>query len=139
MKKKNNFAVQRRDKTRKKESKFWSILKGQAAEFCRETGFHGYKYISQSQRSKPERYVQILRSQFFVLMRYLVFFNTLTTRRDSDSFDTAIHTVRILEREIIYLQNDFSNDISLLNCTEEKDLNECNKMEISRKLNDDKR
>ncbi|KAG7203400.1 hypothetical protein KM043_013468 [Ampulex compressa] len=37
------------------ESKCWGILKKQAGEFCRETGLHGYKYIGQSQRSKPER------------------------------------------------------------------------------------
>ncbi|EFN89774.1 Sodium channel protein Nach [Harpegnathos saltator] len=40
--------------------KLWSILKKQAAEFCRETGLHGYKYISQTQRSKTERIVWAL-------------------------------------------------------------------------------
>jgi len=38
-------------------AKCWNILKRQAAEFCRNTGLHGYKYISQTQRSKTERYV----------------------------------------------------------------------------------
>lgn len=40
----------------------WNILKKQAAEFCSNTGLHGYKYISQTQRPKTERYVEI--SQF---------------------------------------------------------------------------
>lgn len=35
----------------------WNILKRQAGEFCRNTVLHGYKYISQTQRSKTERYV----------------------------------------------------------------------------------
>lgn len=39
------------------EANCWSILKRQAAEFCRETGLHGYRYISQTQRTKMERYV----------------------------------------------------------------------------------
>lgn len=46
-----------RDKVSYENVKCWSILKKQAAEFCRETGLHGYKYISQTQRSKAERYV----------------------------------------------------------------------------------
>ncbi|XP_011860453.1 PREDICTED: sodium channel protein Nach-like isoform X2 [Vollenhovia emeryi] len=36
-------------------AKGWNILKRQAAEFCRNTGLHGYKYIAQIQRSKTER------------------------------------------------------------------------------------
>lgn len=38
-------------------AKCWNILKRQAAEFCCKTVLHGYKYISQTQRSKTERYV----------------------------------------------------------------------------------
>ncbi|XP_014478704.1 PREDICTED: sodium channel protein Nach-like [Dinoponera quadriceps] len=42
------------------EPKLWNILKRQAAEFCRETGLHGYRYISQTQRSKTERITWVL-------------------------------------------------------------------------------
>ncbi|XP_029163226.1 sodium channel protein Nach-like [Nylanderia fulva] len=35
----------------------WSILKKQAAEFCSNTGLHGYKYISQTERPKAERII----------------------------------------------------------------------------------
>ncbi|XP_011640247.1 sodium channel protein Nach-like isoform X1 [Pogonomyrmex barbatus] len=38
-------------------AKCWNILKRQAAEFCCTTGLHGYKYISQIQRSKVERII----------------------------------------------------------------------------------
>lgn len=50
--------TQSQEKVSMTETKCWSILKKQAAEFCRETGLHGYKYISQTQRTKTERYVQ---------------------------------------------------------------------------------
>ncbi|RLU26310.1 hypothetical protein DMN91_000104 [Ooceraea biroi] len=44
--------------TRKKpRATWWDILKKETFDFCRETGLHGYKYISQTQRSKPERIV----------------------------------------------------------------------------------
>jgi len=49
--------MQNQEKSPMIETKCWSILKKQAAEFCRETGLHGYKYISQTQRTKMERYV----------------------------------------------------------------------------------
>jgi len=49
--------MQSKEKLPVTEIKCWSILKRQAAEFCRETGLHGYKYISQTQRTKTERYV----------------------------------------------------------------------------------
>ncbi|XP_072760901.1 sodium channel protein Nach [Anoplolepis gracilipes] len=35
----------------------WNILKKQAAEFCSNTGLHGYKYISQTQHPKTERII----------------------------------------------------------------------------------
>ncbi|KAG5315168.1 NACH protein, partial [Acromyrmex insinuator] len=38
-------------------AKCWNILKRQATEFCNNTGLHGYKYISQTQRSKTERII----------------------------------------------------------------------------------
>lgn len=38
-------------------AKCWNILKTQAAEFCHKTVLHGYKYISQTKRSKTQRYV----------------------------------------------------------------------------------
>ncbi|XP_050450031.1 sodium channel protein Nach-like [Cataglyphis hispanica] len=38
----------------------WNILKKQAAEFCSNTGLHGYKYISQTQRPKMERIIWVI-------------------------------------------------------------------------------
>ncbi|XP_039313466.1 sodium channel protein Nach-like [Solenopsis invicta] len=38
-------------------AKCWNILKKQATEFCRNTGLHGYKYISHTQRSKTQRII----------------------------------------------------------------------------------
>ncbi|KYN06007.1 PREDICTED: sodium channel protein Nach-like [Cyphomyrmex costatus] len=38
-------------------AKCWNILKKQAIEFCNNTGLHGYKYISQTKRSKIERII----------------------------------------------------------------------------------
>jgi len=49
--------TQTRHKITVVNAKCWDILKRQAAEFCRNTGLHGYKYISQTQRSRTERYV----------------------------------------------------------------------------------
>lgn len=52
-------------------AKCWNILKWQAAEFCRNTGLHGYKYISQTQRSKTERYVKyIIYINFLICFEY---------------------------------------------------------------------
>lgn len=61
---KEKIKMQIRNKAANAEPKWWSILKRQAAEFCRETGLHGYKYISQTQRSKAERYVYIFDRKF---------------------------------------------------------------------------
>lgn len=52
--------LQIRHKVSVANTKSWNILKRQAAEFCRNTGLHGYKYISQTQRPKTERYVNFL-------------------------------------------------------------------------------
>jgi len=55
--KRNINGIPIRHKVAVVNAKCWNILKWQAAEFCRNTGLHGYKYISQTQRSKTERYV----------------------------------------------------------------------------------
>lgn len=59
------FKTPIRDKTTLEKPKLWNVLKRQAAEFCKETGLHGYKYISQTQRSKTERYVRTSRFPYF--------------------------------------------------------------------------
>ncbi|GAB1859033.1 Sodium channel protein Nach [Camponotus japonicus] len=48
-----------RIKNRLKYSKIgcWNILKKQAANFCSNTGLHGYKYINQTQHPKTERII----------------------------------------------------------------------------------
>ncbi|XP_070520540.1 sodium channel protein Nach isoform X2 [Cardiocondyla obscurior] len=49
--------TQSRQRVSNVNAKCWSILKRQAAEFCQNTGLHGYKYISQSERSMTERII----------------------------------------------------------------------------------
>ncbi|XP_018347417.1 PREDICTED: sodium channel protein Nach-like [Trachymyrmex septentrionalis] len=49
--------IQIRHKVSIANAKCWNILKRQAIEFCNNTGLHGYKYISQTQRSKTERII----------------------------------------------------------------------------------
>ncbi|XP_036139828.1 sodium channel protein Nach isoform X2 [Monomorium pharaonis] len=59
----NESVYMRRNRTQIRQkmlianTKCWNIVKRQATEFCCNTGLHGYKYISHTQRSKTERIV----------------------------------------------------------------------------------